>query len=209
MPHVDLQPPCESPIEEHFAWAFTKYMHPSTLLRTQVPVSTICGEFRPDFVATSSSGLRVAYECDGTEFHNTSRDEWRDAMILGDGHVDAIVRIPGAEINFRIHDVIYVASRWDPNLFSDRGHTNLHRLTSRSALAFDLNLEPDFAVVCYRGDEMQSPGPMYLRMTRTPRIVPPGQRRFWQTAYKFAKMHHGGDLDEVIAAYRSSNENAM
>ena len=74
---------------------------------------------------------------------------------------------------------------------------------SKPALDLDLEREPDFAVVYYRGTEAESPGPMYLRLRRTDRTIPEGQRRFWQTAFDFATERGGGDLDETIAAFRS------
>ena len=203
MTFVNLDPPCESPIEEHFAWGLTKHINLTTVVKTQFPVSTICGNFRLDFVLIDDKGHRVAYECDGAKFHDGSRDEWRDAMILGGGHVDAIVRLPGSEINFRLNDALYLASRWDPSFFSDRGHIQLKRLASKPAHDFDPNRNPDFAVVYYRGSEAESPGPMYLRLRRTARIVPEGKRAYWQTAYTFATARGGNDLDETIAAYRS------
>jgi len=45
-------PPYESPLEDCFAWALSKYLRPGTNLQKQVEVKTICGDFRVDFVAT-------------------------------------------------------------------------------------------------------------------------------------------------------------
>lgn len=49
-------------------------------------------------------GYRIGIECDGKKFHNASRDEWRDAMILGGEHLDVIYRLRGSDINFYIED---------------------------------------------------------------------------------------------------------
>ena len=85
----------ESPIESEFLGALRKYAAGGLQLETQVEVVTICGKFRLDLVAVFENGRRVAFECDGKEFHKPSRDEWRDAMILGKGFVDCIYRLRG------------------------------------------------------------------------------------------------------------------
>lgn len=78
------QPPYDSPIEDAFAYYFVmKYAAEDVDLTTQVEASTICGKFRLDFVLCAREGFRAGVECDGKDFHNPSRDEWRDAMILG------------------------------------------------------------------------------------------------------------------------------
>ena len=74
-------PPYESPLEDTFARGLSKFLRPGTNLEKQVEVTTICGDFRLDFVATTMAGRRVAYECDGAEFHDAQRDEWRDSVV--------------------------------------------------------------------------------------------------------------------------------
>lgn len=79
----------ESPIEDIFAWHITKYLDPSVNFYAQYPVKTICGKFRLDFLV-DFRGRRIAFECDGKNFHEPGRDLWRDAMILGTEQVDVI-----------------------------------------------------------------------------------------------------------------------
>jgi len=73
-------PPYESPLEDLFAWNAVKYLGETVAFDKQVEVDTICGKFRLDFLAVSPES-RVAFECDGVEYHEPRRDEWRDAMI--------------------------------------------------------------------------------------------------------------------------------
>ncbi len=195
-------PPYESPIEEMFAWSLGKYIKPDTSLFKQVEVSTICGKFRLDFVAATSSGYKVAYECDGADFHDEVRDEWRDAMILGAGHVDAIVRLRGKDIFHRVNDLLYVTSCWDPQIYSERGSTNLRRLASSNALDFDPSDDANIGMITYREESKGVSSPLYIRLLRRSRLVPLGQREYWQAAFLFAQNAGGGNLDEVIANYR-------
>jgi very-short-patch-repair endonuclease len=191
-------PPYDSPIEDIFAYNYVKYANEDASMEPQVSVQTLCGRFILDFVLTTSDGTRIAVECDGQEFHDFSRDEWRDAMILGEKHVDAIYRIRGADLFHNIASVLYVMSVLDPLLFSSRGMTNLSSLapnTLRKA-----KIEPDISLIDFHqsdDDELVRLW-MYIRRIR----VPHGERRFWQAAYRHALSIGGGPLDEVMQSYR-------
>jgi very-short-patch-repair endonuclease len=114
----------ESALEQRFAWLAHKYFRNRTL-RSQVPVA----RYRLDFVFD-----QVAFECDGFRFHSSrfdqERDRLRDHAILESGIVNTIYRIPGRCLVFRPEDCFYAISRWDPDLFSDRGLINLKHLVS-------------------------------------------------------------------------------
>ena len=177
-------PPYESPLEDAFAWGLTKHLRPGTNLQKQVEVRTICGDFRLDFVATTASGLRVAYECDGAEFHEAQRDEWRDAMILGSNAVDTIIRLRGSDLTYHLNDVLWLLANWNSDVFSDRSQQQLLRLASDS-------------VRSHRH---------HILLLRRNRSVPSDQREFWQTAFRFASSMDGGslDLDSVLARWRET-----
>lgn len=164
----------------------------------QVPVNTICGLFILDFLITTPNGHRIGVECDGKEFHNESRDEWRDGMILGGAHVDTIYRLRGADIHHRIEDVLLVLCSLEPGLFNIRARAKLRTLASEEALRMSANPDEDV----YSAFIASEGGMGTLRIEARRRIIPLGQRRFWMTAYKFAVAHNGGNLDDLIATYR-------
>lgn len=95
-----------------FARHATKYFSEDISFETQFEVETIYGKFRLDFVTIDREGVVIGFECDGKEFHGPSRDEWRDAMILGTNKIAKIYRIRGCDINFRAEDIFYVLSVW-------------------------------------------------------------------------------------------------
>ena len=201
---LPYDPPYESPLEDVFAWSLSKYIDRDVDLFKQFEAPTICGQFRIDFVAVAPTGYRVAYECDGADFHEDSRDEWRDAMILGAGHVDSIVRLRGQDIVHRINDVLLVASRWDPELFTDRAKHNLNRLASQRSRDFDASDNPCTAIVSYPDKSKDPASPMFIRLFRRTRIDPPDiMRQFWQASFRFAQSLGGGSLDDVIQQYRN------
>lgn len=191
-------PPYDSPIEDIFAHNYVKYSNEDGSMEAQVPVQTLCGRFILDFVLSTPDGTRIAVECDGQEFHEFCRDEWRDAMILGEGHVNAIYRIRGADLVHNIASVLYVMSVLDPLLFSNGGITNLRTLaphTLRKA-----KIERDSSLIDFHQNDYGGLTRlwMYIRRIR----VPNGERRFWQTAYQHALTVGGGTLNDVMQSYR-------
>ncbi len=197
-------PPYDSPLEDVFAWSLSKYVARDVTIFRQFEVPTACGKFRIDFVAVTPNGYRVAFECDGADFHEDSRDEWRDAMILGSGQVDSIIRLRGQDIFHRVNDVLLVASRWHPRIFSERAFHNLTCLASNRALMYDVSDDPFTAVISYPDESKVASSPLHIRLFRRMRVNPSGVRRqFWQCAFRFATSNGGGNLDEVIREYRN------
>lgn len=198
-------PPYESPLEDEFAWRISKYLNRKTVLAKQIEVETICGAFRIDFVATTQSGIRVAYECDGEQFHEPRRDEWRDAMILGSGLVDSIIRLRGADLTYHPDDVLLLLARWDPELFSERSHFTLRRLASDCARAYEHDSR-SVAMLTYPSECMSNP--LHIFLQRRNRVVPRGRREFWQAAFKFANDRGAGNLDEVLNDWKARGSGA-
>lgn len=197
---VTYQPPYDSPIEDAFAYHFAKYANDDVQLACQVPITTICGLFIIDFVVQSPKIGRIAIECDGKAFHKESRDEWRDAMILGSKAVDVVYRIRGCDIVHHIDDVLYCLSRLELGVFSKRGEVNLTLLASNEAKKLYLSKKEDLHGIHYENE--WETGSLRIETRRS--HIPEGQRRFWKKAYEFALSIGGGNIDEVIDSYRQS-----
>lgn len=198
-------PPYDSPIEDAFAWSLGKYIDRNVAVLKQFEAPTICGQFRIDLVVVTPNGHKVAYECDGADFHDESRDEWRDAMILGAACVDVIVRLRGQDIVHRMDDTLLVASRWDPQIYSERGTHHLNRLASSRARNFDPSDDPCAAVISYPDESKNPANPLHIRLLRRTGVNPPGVlRQFWQAAFRFAQSIGGGNLNDIIQQYRRS-----
>ena len=125
----------ESELELEFLHQLEKYFRSDLLVETQFRVPTRCGEFRLDF-RVSDGDRSLGFECDGTDFHGDKafvRDEFRDALILGEGAVDAIYRLRGPDLWYHPADAFYVIAATDPWLFRRQGAQNLERLASPGA----------------------------------------------------------------------------
>lgn len=192
-------PQFESPLEEDFAYHFAKYIEPTISLVPQFEVKTICGTFRIDFVAQGPAGI-IGFECDGKDFHDESRDEWRDAMILGSKGIDSIYRLRGSDLYYHIDDILHIISRWNPELFSQRGLLNLETLASDAVRESE---EYSKSVAFIRYHDEDSPVPFEMIVRRRFPEAGGSRRQFWEAAYTFALSVGGGKLDDVIKQYRA------
>jgi very-short-patch-repair endonuclease len=199
---IFYNPPYDSPIEDSFAKFALKYFNQELKMDSQVVVKTICGKFRLDFVVTDAKGRKTVIECDGKEFHEGSRDEWRDAMILGSTDIDEIYRIRGSEINFRIEDVFYILSMWSPWLFDKRQAYNMRCIATQELTQRSLSPTDTIFSVNYVDSDNQM-NCFYIEKRH--KNIPKGKRQFWQSAFAYAQHVGGGNLDEVIAKFRLQN----
>lgn len=199
-----FSPPYDSPIEDRFAYHAVKYLSPSLDFEPQHRVPTQWGQFSLDFAARCGNKT-IGIECDGRDYHqgdDAERDDWRDAIILGASHVDAMYRLRGSDIVRHPSDLLYMMSRVDPRFFSDRGRQCLKKLASPAAedraVAFG-NIGT--ALVSYRGDC----GISHLIIER--RYVPKQKPSDWYDhhrlfdLYQFAEEYGAARLDEVRVAY--------
>lgn len=194
-------PPYDSPIEDAFAYHAVKYLSETVWFRPQWEVQTICGRFVVDFVVELQGGYRVGFECDGKEFHDDARDEWRDAMILGGDFLDAIYRLRGSDITHHINDLLFIVSLCEPQLFSERGCLNLRSIASEDVQKICVDpVETRISMSAFE-ESSQQLGRVFVE--RRHKVIPSGHRQFWQRAFVFASEYGGGPLDEVIAAYRN------
>jgi len=197
----DYNPPYDSPLEDEFAHNFVKYAAPLDAFDTQFTAETMCGRFIVDFVVRLENHV-IAFECDGKDYHDESRDEWRDAMILGTGNVDTIYRLRGSDLYYHMDDCLFVISRLDPCVYSHRGLVNLETLASIEARSADYSNDPNRVLVVYWG-ERRGLDPLFISIDRRSRSNPTGRRQFWRHLFKYATAEGGGDLDVLMAKYRS------
>ncbi|MBO1897593.1 hypothetical protein HNW13_017795 [Shewanella sp. BF02_Schw] len=199
---VLYHPPYDSPIENRFAMWFAKYADDSITLTSQVNASTLCGLFVLDFVLEDDNGYRVGIECDGKEYHCENRDEWRDAMILGGGHIDVIYRLRGVDINYRIEDCLYLLAKLEPSFFSERRLHGLVDLASDEVLRRSPIHKESMHVIRYQnGPDIES---LIIEVRRT--AISKDFRWFWRSLYEYGLSVGGGHLDDVMLSYREKQD---
>ncbi|MFZ1389844.1 MAG: hypothetical protein WBP46_18985 [Thiolinea sp.] len=200
MPAI-YNPPYDSPIEDIFARHYVNYASETIAFTPQASINTLCGVFILDFLLEDGSGYRVGIECDGKEFHDAARDEWRDAMILGEHHVDVIYRVRGSDIVYYMEDVLYILSKFEPSLFKHRATNNLSVLASYEAQQMAKSRDSESYIFEYKNSEDIG----FLHLSARRYTVPTNERRFWQAAYTYALSIGGGKLTDVIDQYRKAH----
>jgi len=131
-------------------------------------------------------------------------------MILGAKAVDSIYRLRGVDIYYRIEDILYIVSRWNPELFNHRNILNLETLASDEARKIRNEIPKSIVMITYEAEE-ESPyyapkPPVYLCMERRHAESPANRRQFWESAYNFALEEGGGKLDDIINLYRTKKK---
>lgn len=136
-PSLFYDPPYDTPLDDAVAWHLVKYLDASHGLRyaVNVPAASM-----PGATADATSGDRVDFVVD----HGARRTGFvltgdgapgaaRASRVAASGVVDVLYRLRRADALHRLHDALLLVSRWDPNLFGERGRTNLVTLASPDA----------------------------------------------------------------------------
>lgn len=193
--------PHESPIEKIFAEQIFKYLSEDAYFEKQVSVNTICGTFRLDFVA-ECAGRRIGIECDGKDYHDPYRDQWRDAMILDQGQISAIYRLKGKNIYWDIEDCLFALAAYEPQLFSERGLSNLKNLASDSAKSSVIDSVSNNFISTNDSLYFSSVNEFsYEAISRNCYNPVTYSTEFLKSLVDFARELGGGNLDEVKKQY--------
>ena len=132
--------PLGSPLKVLFLATADKYLSPEVPLFTQVKIDTPHGSFRLDTVLEHSGRKRVAVELDGAAFHDSERDAWRDAAVLKQLEVDAVVRIRGRDLYRYPFLVWWIVAKMYPWTVTARAGEVLKRQAEVAGLE-DLSLQ--------------------------------------------------------------------
>lgn len=143
-PSLFYAPPYERPIEDEFAWHLVKYLDPQAGVQYQARVETPAGPFWVDFLVElpgpQGTVRRIGFEI-SEPAAEAEADALRDALLVGQGALDALFRFNSEDLLYRLHDALWCVRAWDGSLFSQRGRVNLETLASLDALR--LSLRPD------------------------------------------------------------------
>lgn len=124
----------ESPIERIFLEEIVKYLNPEVNLECQIAIRTLKGNYRVDFLATTASGRRIIFECDGEEFHRDRyfEDSDRDMDIFMMGLAQVTYRLAGSVVFHQIHEALLLIAGVEGELLSECGKVNLYALSDKT-----------------------------------------------------------------------------
>jgi len=188
----------ESPIEVLFIETLEKFLSSKVEIIPQYEVMTLVGKFRIDFLLTIDE-KKIAFECDGQDFHDSWRDEWRDALILGGGEIDTIYRFKGKDLHTFLNDCIYLIYHYDKELFNDRYPLIAPQLTSdeiKNQLRVFHKKETNTIGYKAINEEGNQVGWLLLVMERRHKNDKSGH---WNVLFEFAKNNPGLQLNQLMA----------
>jgi hypothetical protein len=203
-PTLFYNPPYERQLEDEFAWHLVKYLNPSTALSYQYEAETPCGKFWIDFVVEAGP-FRIGFELGDMEGQPDEEQEgMRDAAIIGCGAVDVLYRLRAADVAYHLNDALAVIARWQPELFSARGHINLNTLASPELAACaprpadtEVNVMYGIATDEYDGEAFTWPGDEQAPPSLVVRRLALGYPAGWLCAYDRALVHYGVSPDDL------------
>ena len=155
-------PPYVDAPQDEMAWHLVKYLRDDARLASDVEVEIPGALFTLDFLVTVTgpTPLRVAFEIgNARNLRDHGMRLRRDATLLAHGCVDCIYRVRSADVMQRMDDVLYIASIWDADVFSERGRINLRTLASPEARALDVRPEQPSVLVPYRAADAPPESP--------------------------------------------------
>ena len=112
--------PTESPLEDELEHMICKCTPKGSRITRQFRVPTYRGIFRID-LAVQMIDRTIGFEADGRQYHDWGRDIFRDAVILSESNIEAIYRIEGPDIYYRLETALYILGRCRAGLFDERG----------------------------------------------------------------------------------------
>ena len=163
------EPPYPGAVQDELAWHLVKVLREDARLRSEVEVEIPASAdwprsgtgpafFTLDLVVevpcaadgASDQVRRVAFEAaSGRGLRDHDRHLRRDATLLAHGAVDTVYRLRGSDLMGHMDDVLYLASQWDADVFSERGRVNLATLASPEARQVAVRPEQPSVLVPY------------------------------------------------------------
>lgn len=201
----DLQPRAdrsklESPLEEFFIETLEKYLSPKSEIFPQYEVKTLAGKFRLDFLLTVH-GKKIAFECDGADFHDEFRDAWRDALILGSREIDTIYRFRGKDLHTFLNDCIYLIYHYDKDLFNERYPLIGERLISEELKNKLLNFKrTERNTIEYKAISKDGSHVGWLQLVMERRNK--DKAGLWNELFNVAERHPGFRLEQLIEIWK-------
>jgi hypothetical protein len=197
----------ESPLEELFIQTVEKYLSPKSNILPQHEVTTLAGKFRLDFLLTVED-KKIAFECDGEDFHDEWRDEWRDALILGSREIDTIYRFRGKDLHTFLNDCIYLIYHYDKELFTDRYPVIGQRLISEELKNKLLDFEmTERNIIGYKAISEDGTHVGWLKLVMERRNKDKAEH--WNVLYNIATKNPGLRLEQLMEIRKREIDDAF
>ncbi|MEX0600412.1 MAG: hypothetical protein WD205_07205, partial [Rhodothermales bacterium] len=144
-------PPYEDELDDVMARHLVAYLVPAASLTYRAKVWTSASACGFDFLVDLGT-RRVAIDYTDTPVDlETALVEDNDALALGTGNVDVILRVRRSDLEDRLYDTLHLLAKWEPNLFTPYGQRMFARRASEEARCAFPEPEADVAAIYYDG----------------------------------------------------------
>lgn len=150
-------PPYANELDDALARHLVAYLVPAASLDYKAQVWTTHSSCRFDFLIDLGT-RRVAIDyADTPENLETALVEDNDALALGTGAVDAILRVRRHDLEEHFFDCLHVIAKWEPNLFTPYGQRKFAERASTDAHNTLPEPESELVTVYYERAETAEP----------------------------------------------------
>ncbi len=179
-PSLFYDPPYDTLVHDAFAWHLVKYLQPGSGLQYHAHRAEWGLDLTVDFVV-EQGGQRIGFMC-GASPNGAAHDRRCDALRMGRAAVDVLYRLRAEDIEQHLHDVLLLVAKWDADLFSARGRTNLNVLATPEARSVQPRRSDTVLTVLTVRYSAESGGTLALHVQRLSQSHPDG----WMPAYEQA-----------------------
>lgn len=150
-------PPYESELDDALARHLVAYLVPAASLSYGARVWTGYSSCRYDFLIDLGT-RRIAIDHTDTPYQlETALVEDNDALALGSGNVDVVLRVRRHDLEERLFDCLHLIAKWEPGLFTPYGLRVFTRRASEAARCTLPEPETDTATITYHGESAGAP----------------------------------------------------
>ena len=147
------EPPYANELDDALARHLVAYLVPAASLEYKAQVWTTHSRCHFDFLIDLGT-RRVAIDyTDTPENVETALVEDNDALVLGTGAVDAILRVRRQDLEDHFYDCLHVIAKWEPNLFTPYGQRRFAERASDDAHGTLPEPESELVTVYYQREE--------------------------------------------------------
>lgn len=157
--HVSLfyDPPYENELDDMLARNLVAYLVPAASLSYKAQVWAGSSSCRFDYLIDLGT-RRIAIDYTDTPANpETALVEDNDALALGSGNVDVVLRARRRDLEERLYDCLHLIAKWEPALFTPYGHRVFTRRASEAARCVLPEPEAGIAAIYYSGESSSDP----------------------------------------------------
>lgn len=150
-------PPYANDLDDQMARHLVAYLVPAASLDYRARVWAAHSMCRFDFLIDLGT-RRVAIDYRDTPVNlETALVEDNDALALGTGIVDTILRVRRQDLNDYLYDCLHVIAKWEPNLFTPYGQRMFASRAGAEARSTFPAPESELVTIRYRSEQMDEP----------------------------------------------------